>query len=588
MRRISYLDNIAPRTSPEQRDTAFLNEALNAFWSFISNERQINGYARASSPFRSAGNCLSNYIFHGRMKGPPLRLLRVRIQASELPRGLRSAQLCCPVSLHHSTFLPFSRVNDQPSSNLRLTIYSPRTVGMRTHSSRATLDCMNKPCNEVICVALEWVAFSCQPHNVEELAEALNTTFTLPIDYRQQKNEEQRSWSSEEILGLCADALCVTTSGVVVFRDNNMRNFVLSQDFRPQTRSLPYSGHEMLAITCLHYLQEHDPQIILRPWSDENQRPGARKQAGHVHNYAATFWHVHARVVEANSRYVSAMLHKTILQALSGDRVEDIFYAPKSRDKSNIGLLLCSKYDFKNLGKTYLEMGAEPNHQTSWHDSSLITAITNSCQGMIGLFLAWGADLDVLDQDRSTRFPLACSKRNAQVECAPVKQATLCKAQSGCREMLDCCCHRRHGSQVVSPTHSEHLQAHVVFPNSELKPEQEYSRFKLSQRPMAFLASAKIRHTNSGQQKVACRTLPLRMASSTAQGSRSLISSHDSIAPSRGGGHGITRTMTKVGLPSRPRPVYKSRSRSQELAHADPAEEEDWLIVDKAILAVQP
>jgi hypothetical protein len=34
MRRISYLDNTAPRISPEQRDTAFLNEALNAFLSF--------------------------------------------------------------------------------------------------------------------------------------------------------------------------------------------------------------------------------------------------------------------------------------------------------------------------------------------------------------------------------------------------------------------------------------------------------------------------------------------------------------------------------------------------------------------------
>jgi hypothetical protein len=452
---------------------------------------------------------------------------------------------------------------------------------MRTHSSRATLDCMNKPCNEVICVALQWVAFSCQPHNVEELAEALNTTFTLSIDDREQKNEEQRSWSSEEILEQCADSLCVTASGVVVFRDDNMRNFVLSQDFRPQTRSLPYSGHEMLAITCLHYLQERDPQTILRPWSSENQRSGAMKQAGHMHNYAVTFWHVHARVVEANSRYVSAMLHKTILQALSDNRVEDIFYAPKSRDKSNIGLLLCSKYDFKNLGKTYLEMGAEPNHQTSWHDSSLITAVANSCQGMIGLFLAWGADLDVPDQDRSTRFQLACSKGNTQIECTPVEQATLSKAQSRCREMLDCRGHRRHGSQVVSPAHNEHSQAHVVLPNSELKLEQDHSHFKLSQRPMAFLASAKIRHTNSGQQKVASRTLPLRMANNTAQDSRSLISSHRSRAPSRGGGHGITKTTTKVGLPSRSRPIHKSRSRSQ----ADYAEEEDWLIVDKGILA---
>lgn len=458
---------------------------------------------------------------------------------------------------------------------------------MCTYSSRTTLDCMNKPNNEVICVALQWVAFSCQPHNAEELAEALNTTFTLSIDYREQKNEERRSWSCEELLELCADALYATTSGVVAFRDDNMRNFVLSRDFRPQTRSLPYSGHEMLAITCLHYLQGHDPQTILRPWSGGNQRSGAIKQAGHVHNYAATFWHVHARVVEANSRYVSAMLHKTILQALSDNRVEDIFYAPKSRDKTNIGLLLCSKYDFKNLGKTYLEMGAEPNHHSSWHDSSLITAITNSCQGMIGLFLAWGADLGVPDQDRSTRFQLACSKSNTQVECTPVKQATPSKAQSRCCEMLDCRCHRQHSSQAVSPAHNEHSQAHVVLPNSELKLEQDYPHFKLSQRPMTLLASAEIRHTNSGQQKVACRTLPLRMANSTVQDSRSLISSHGSVAPSRVGGHGITKTTTKVGVPSRSRPVYKSRPRPQELAQADYANEEDWLIIDKGILAVR-
>jgi hypothetical protein len=458
---------------------------------------------------------------------------------------------------------------------------------MRTYSSGGTLDYMNKLCNEVICVALQWVAFSCQPHNVEELTEALNTTLRLSIGYREQKNGEQRSWSCEEILELCSDALYATTSGVVVFRDDNMRNFVLSQDFRPQTRSLPYSGHEMLAITCLHYLQEHDPQIILRPWAGENRQSGAIKQAGHVHNYVATFWHVHARVVEANSRYVSAMLHETILQALSDNRVEDIFYAPKSRDKSNIGLLLCSKYDFKNLGKTYLEMGAEPNHQTSWHDSSLITAITNSCQGMVELFLAWGADLDVPGQDRSTRLQLAHSKSNGQIECTSVKQATLSKAQSRCHEMLDCRCHHRYGSQVVFPAHNERSQAHIVFPNTELKPKQDYPHLKLSQRPMALLASTRVRPTNSGQQKVTCRTLPLRMANSTAQDSRSLISSHGSIAPSRGGGRGITKTTTKVEVPSLSRSVYKSRSRSQELAQADYAEEEDWLIVDKGILAVQ-
>ena len=427
---------------------------------------------------------------------------------------------------------------------------------MRTYSSGATLDCMNKPCNEVICIALQWVAFSCQPHNVEELSEALNTTLTLSLDYWGQKNEEQRSWSCEEILEVCADVLYVTTGGMVVFRDVNMRNFILSEDFRPQTRSLPYAGHEMLAMTCLHYLQAHDPQTILRPWSGESQRPGALKHAGHVYNYVATFWHVHARAVEANSRYVSAMIHKTILQALSDNRAGDIFYAPKSRDKTNIGLLLCSKYDFKNLGKTYLEMGAEPNHQTSWHGSSLITAITNSCQGMIELFLDWGADLDILDQDRSTHFQPACSKSNAQIECIPVKQATLSKAQSRCRAMLDCRCHHQHGSQVVSPAHNEHSQAPIVLPNSELKLEQDDSHFKLSQRPMASLAGAKIRHTNSGQQKVACRTLPLRMANNVVQDSRSLTSSHGSRALSGGGVHGITKITTKVGSPSRSQQVY--------------------------------
>jgi hypothetical protein len=104
---------------------------------------------------------------------------------------------------------------------------------------------------------------------------------------------------------------------------------------------------------------------------------------------------------------------------------------------------------------------------------------------------------------------------------------------------------------------------------------------------MTLVASAKIRHTNSDQQKVAYRTLPLRMANNTVQDSRSLISSHGSVAPSRVGGHGITKTTTKVGLPSCSRPVYKSRPRPQELAQADYANEEDWLIIDKGILAVR-
>jgi hypothetical protein len=101
MRRIPYLDNTAPGTSPEQRDTAFLSEALNSRFIYF-RRGEVNEYARASSPLSLCRRLVAHLHFPWTNGKPSLASAASANSSAELPR--RSLKCSAVLSYEFSSF----------------------------------------------------------------------------------------------------------------------------------------------------------------------------------------------------------------------------------------------------------------------------------------------------------------------------------------------------------------------------------------------------------------------------------------------------------------------------------------------------
>jgi ankyrin repeat protein len=73
----------------------------------------------------------------------------------------------------------------------------------------------------------------------------------------------------------------------------------------------------------------------------------------------------------------------------------------------NVGMWLCAFYDFKLLGRTYLEMGAEVV-AVSWPDTCpLHVAASKPSLGVLELFLTRQSELNVIDREGMTPLKVA-------------------------------------------------------------------------------------------------------------------------------------------------------------------------------------
>lgn len=103
-----------------------------------------------------------------------------------------------------------------------------------------------------------------------------------------------------------------------------------------------------------------------------------------------------------------ALLDQTIQSALADDGVEDgvKIFSPDIR--VNAGLWICSIYDFKGLGKMYLQMGADIEYGHALDQTPLHIAAANSSAGMLRLLLDVGADPDRTDVDGMNTLHHCC------------------------------------------------------------------------------------------------------------------------------------------------------------------------------------
>lgn len=167
------------------------------------------------------------------------------------------------------------------------------------------------------------------------------------------------------------------------------------------------SIHEMIANTCLRCIERYQPSSVLRPWTVIESYLDHHSISSSLLLYATSNWHVHFRRGEHKSRRISALLHRIIQSALSADKVNCRSDRPSSIQTINAGMWLCAFYDFKLLGRTYLEMGAELVAASWPYTCPLHVAVSTPSLGILELFLIRQPHLNMVDREGMTPLQVA-------------------------------------------------------------------------------------------------------------------------------------------------------------------------------------
>jgi hypothetical protein len=119
-------------------------------------------------------------------------------------------------------------------------------------------------------------------------------------------------------------------------------------------------AHEKIATVCRRHLQSLSVETVFRPWLSPGRWPRA------------------------------------VMSATSSEEDHEL----TSSEKTNVELGLSTVYNFKLLCRTYLEMGADPNSCSNWHEAPIHTAARSATGDVIRLLIDRGADLDLRMQER--------------------------------------------------------------------------------------------------------------------------------------------------------------------------------------------
>ena len=248
--------------------------------------------------------------------------------------------------------------------------------------------------------ALRWAAFALRSLSIDELFTALVTK--TKVDSTSQTDWEEQVSALKckaDLQDLCSGLLTIRSNGLVEFCNGDLRNFVLSPAMSTLDPCQDTRVHEMMAAVCLHHLQCSHKETIFRPWLfTERWLRGEIKRCD-LKGYSTSFWHEHYRIAETCSRHLPSLLDQTIQSALAEDDSEDSFELVNPDIRVNSGLWICSLYDFKVLGKTYLQMGADITYRHALDETPLHIAAANASASMLKLLLDAGADPDWTDTD---------------------------------------------------------------------------------------------------------------------------------------------------------------------------------------------
>ncbi|KAL9113775.1 MAG: hypothetical protein Q9227_002220 [Pyrenula ochraceoflavens] len=174
-----------------------------------------------------------------------------------------------------------------------------------------------------------------------------------------------------------------------------------------------WKADEEIAKRCLHQISCHSPPPLFQ--NPLKQSPDWCSSFGGSHHilcdYAFENWHHHYRIAEPNSHTLPGLLHDMFQSLVSpSSRFQKGNSWRSSIENLNQGLLFSAWYNFEVLGKTYLEMGADPDSRSSSIDPTpLHISTARSANKMIDILLARGANIGAVDGiGRSALHVAAC------------------------------------------------------------------------------------------------------------------------------------------------------------------------------------
>jgi ankyrin repeat protein len=263
---------------------------------------------------------------------------------------------------------------------------------------------------KVLVKALNIVACAFRPLDAGELIEALTTQIPPLVECQDWQGDASWLQTSEDLKTLCLGFLEIGDSGVVQFSDRNLKNSVLSREFAKLNLPRGGDGHELLAMVCIQHLQCLPPGKLLRPWIATTHWETEAKHECALHSYTKAFWNEHSRIALVYSREIPAMLHRAFMSAIGSE--ED--YKLTSSEKTNMGLWLSTVNNFNLLCRTYLEMGADPNSCSNWHEAPIHTAARSATDDVIRLLIDRGANLDLRNKEGLAPLHIACRSGNLE------------------------------------------------------------------------------------------------------------------------------------------------------------------------------
>jgi Ankyrin repeats (3 copies)/Ankyrin repeats (many copies) len=239
---------------------------------------------------------------------------------------------------------------------------------------------------------------------------ALATQTELGVFARYSSNSDEtlKPVTNEELISLCPTLLEIRRGGQVAFQNEGLRSVIRS----PWSRKLGFGSagavHESIAAVCFRHLACISKETILYPWTKTGAMLGGETKQCHFRSYCTNYWQDHYRAAETSSRKLVAMLHSTLEEAFGAASAS---WRPEEKSPISwlsTGIWICSVWDLKILGRTYLEMGAEVDRCSGSTEAPLHVAAANSSMHMLQLLLDRGASPKLRDKYGCTALQQAC------------------------------------------------------------------------------------------------------------------------------------------------------------------------------------
>jgi ankyrin repeat protein len=249
-----------------------------------------------------------------------------------------------------------------------------------------------------------------RPLESREMFAALATRTEIGVfaRYSSDSDEVLKPVTNEELISLCPTLLEIRRGGQVAFQHEDLRSVIRS----PWSIQLGFGSaeatHESIAAVCFRHLACISKETLLYPWTKTGAMLRGEEKRCHFRSYCTNHWQAHYRAAETSSRKLVAMLHTTLEDAVGAASSSCHFKEQFSLSRLSTGLWMCSVWDLKVLGRTYLEMGAEVDHCSGLSEPPLHVAAANSSMHMLQLLLDRGASPQLRDKYGCTALQQAC------------------------------------------------------------------------------------------------------------------------------------------------------------------------------------